>query len=357
MNNYSRHNPLAEDLDHILAHTLELWEELRGENLFITGGTGFFGCWLLESLLWANDKLDLHCSVTVLTRSPDSFRARAPHLAEHPSVTIIKGTTHAFDFPKGFFSHVIHAATETSPRLEEIDPVDKFVRNIDGTRRVLDFARVSGARRFLFTSSGAVYGKQPPDVPLIPEHYAGAPETTDLHTSYGQSKRASEFLCAAYAHQYGFQALIARCFAFVGPWLPLDSNLAIGNFIRDAMKQRTIRVNGDGTPYRSYLYASDLVIWLWTILFRGQSCRPYNVGSDRDISIGELAQQVKELISPAIQVEVVGEPVSGKPADRYVPSVERCKTELGLQVRVSLAEAICRTRNWHNTSKILGSST
>ncbi len=115
----------------------------------------------------------------------------------------------------------------------------------------------------------------------------------------------------------------------------------------DAMQHRTIRISGDGTPYRSYLYASDLVIWLWTILFRGQSCRPYNVGSAADISIAELARTVRDIVSPQTTVEVTGQPVPGKPAERYVPSVERCEVELGLRVRVPLDEAILRTCSWY----------
>lgn len=347
MSTCAKNNPLAEDLDHILVHTHGQWEELRGKRIFITGGTGFFGCWLLESFLWANDKLGLNSHATVLTRSPDSFRAKAPHLAEHPAVTIIEGTTNNFDFPAGAFSHVIHAATETTPGFEPVMPLVQFESNIAGTRRVLDFACTSGVSKVLFTSSGAVYGRQPPELSHITEHFTGAPEPTDLTASYGHSKRAEEFLCAAYAHQYGFNALIARCFAFVGPWLPLTANLAIGNFINDAMQHRTIRISGDGTPYRSYLYASDLVIWLWTILFRGQSCRPYNVGAGVNISIAELARTVRDIVSPQTAVEVAGRPVPGKPAERYVPSVERCEMELGLQVRVPLDEAILRTSSWY----------
>lgn len=346
---YSHNNPLAEDLDHVLAHTRELWEELRGENVFISGGTGFFGCWLLESLLWADYKLDLRCSVTVLSRSPDSFRVKAPHLAGHPSVTIIQGSAHSFDFPGGVFSHVIHAATETNASFEAIDPLLEFESNVEGTRRMLEFARQAGTRRFLFTSSGAVYGRQPPTLRHLTEDYAGAPGTTDLSASYGQSKRVSEFLCTAYAHSYGFQALIARCFAFAGPGKPLHNNMAIGNFILNALNSRSIRINGDGTPYRSYLYASDLAIWLWTVLFRGASCHPYNVGSDEEISIAELAHTVKMLLAPEVAVDIALPPVAGKPAERYVPSIERCKLELGLRVRIPLAEAIRRTARW-NTS-------
>ena len=116
-------NPLASDLDHVLDHTRGLWDELRGQRIFITGGTGFFGCWLLESFIWANEKLNLHAHATVLTRSPDAFRIEAPHLAGNKAVSLIKGDVRTFDFPKGSFAHIIHAATESSTKLNQEKPL------------------------------------------------------------------------------------------------------------------------------------------------------------------------------------------------------------------------------------------
>ena len=181
----------------------------------------------------------------------------------------------------------------------------------------------------------------------ISENYVGAPETRSINTAYGQSKRASEFLCAAYANKYGLQTIIARGFAFTGPMIPLNSNLAIGNFIRDAINGNSIKITGDGTPYRSYLYAADLTIWLWFILLKGQPCHPYNVGSDKAISIMELAQMVKEVINPKVSIVAAEQFVANKPAERYVPSIERCKSELDLQIFVPLKESIRRTAEWY----------
>src|SRR5687767_4399898 len=79
-------SPLADDLHHVLLHTESLWDELRGQRLFITGGTGFVGCWLLETFLWANDELALNASVVVLTRNKTAFRKKAPHLADHSAL-------------------------------------------------------------------------------------------------------------------------------------------------------------------------------------------------------------------------------------------------------------------------------
>jgi len=152
------HNSLARDLDHILAHTEGLWEELRGKRLFITGGTGFFGCWLLESFVWANECLGLDASAVVLTRNPVGFRAKAPHLAGHPAIELELGDVRLFRFPKGEFPIVIHAATEAYFEPSPPQPLSVFDPDIEGTRRVLEFASSHGTERFLFTSSGAVYG-------------------------------------------------------------------------------------------------------------------------------------------------------------------------------------------------------
>jgi dTDP-glucose 4,6-dehydratase len=336
-------NPLSADLIHILDHTRDLWEDLRGQRIFITGGTGFFGCWLLESFLFANQQLDLKTSASILTRRPDSVKQTLPHLMLDPAITLIKGDVRNFEFPKGEYSHVIHAATETNL----IEPLDKFISNIEGTRRVLDFALAAGTSKFLFTSSGAVYGKQPSNMTHVPESYSGAPETSDLITAYGQSKRASEFLCTAYANKYGFQSTIARCFAFVGPRLPLDSNYAIGNFIRDAMKGNTIQIGGDSTPYRSYLYAADLAIWLWTILLRGQSCYPYNVGSENDLTISDLARMVARTLAPSVSIQIAKKHIRDTPVERYVPMTRRAKNELGLHEFTKLSDAIQRTAQWY----------
>ncbi len=280
------------DLDHALTHVGDGWRSLAGARLFITGGTGFVGKWLLESLLWANDQRDLGVSATVLTRDPDRFVAESPHLARHSAVALLKGKVDSFDFPAGDFPFVIHAATERYFEADAERPLSTFDLDVEGTRRVLEFARTHGGRRLLFTSSGAVYGTQPPSLTHIPEDYTGAPLTTTPGSAYGQAKRASEFLCTMYARQYGFAALITRLFAFVGPHLPLNRNFAAGNFIRDALAGGPIHVHGDGTPHRSYLYAADLAVWLWTILLRGESTRPYNVGSGQPVSIAELAQAV-----------------------------------------------------------------
>jgi len=340
-------NPLADDLGHILAHTADLWDRLRGQRIFITGGTGFFGCWLLESFAWANDTLNLGAEAIVLSRSPEAFAKKAPHLASNPAIQFHTGDIRSFDFPPGEFSHVIHAATEASAKLNAEDPLLMLDTIVDGTRRVLEFARHCGAGKFLFVSSGAVYGKQPSDLPRIPEDYAGSPDTMDPLSAYGQGKRLAEHLCALYNRQYKIQTKIARAFAFVGPYLPLDAHFAIGNFIRDGLRGDPIRVNGDGTPYRSYLYAADLAIWLWTIFFRGKSSCAYNVGSEQETTIAQLAKTVADSFGPELSVDIEKKAPPGVIPTKYVPSTQKSLRTLQLRETFGLQDSIDRTVQWH----------
>lgn len=340
---------LEQDLDHILKHTKALWEPLRGKKVFVTGGTGFFGKWLLESFIWANDHLKLDAQMLVLSRDPDSFKARYPHLAEALGDRFHQGDVRNFDFPQEQFDFIIHAATDFSAQLNVENPLLVVDTVIEGTRRALEFARHCGAKRFLLISSGAVYGKQPSDLSHVPEDYSGAPDSTRPGSSYGEAKRAAELLCSIYQKHYDLGVTIARCFAFVGPYLNLNIHYAVGNFIRDGLAGGPIYLSGDGTQYRSYLYSADLTIWLWTLLFRGEPGEAYNVGSGVAVSIRDLAYQVSAAFSHSPKVVVMRSPLAGMPPERYVPSIKKAKEGLGLDSWIKLDEALHRTIKWNQT--------
>ena len=334
-----------EDLDHVLEHTRPCWEQLRGGRIFVTGSTGFFGVWLLETFAYANSALKLGASLVGLSRDPAAFYAKVPHLAGESSITLQRGDVRDFEFPEGAFTHVIHAGTTSSA---PVAPDEMINTIIGGTQRTLDFAVSSGAKRFLFVSSGAVYGRQPADMTHIPETYNGAPDPMDPNSAYGEGKRVGELLCSIAHKEHGLETTIARCFAFVGPHLPLDAHFAIGNFIRDALKGQPIQVK-NGSPYRSYLYAADLSVWLWAILFKGAACHPYNVGSDQEISIAQLAETVASVSGGATSPSI-SQPLNSCAfiPSRYVPSVERAQSELALHLLIPLNQSIHRTAVWNS---------
>jgi len=339
-------NRLAEDLSNILEQGRALWPDIKGARFFITGGTGFIGTWLLESFVWLNDQLDLGMSAVVLSRNPAAFIEKTPYVATHSSITLWQGDIRTFNFPEGKFSFVIHGATDASAKLNAEDPLRMFDTIVEGTRRTLDFAVQSGAKDFLFLSSGAVYGDQPPHVSHWSESDLNGPDCTNAGSAYAEGKRAAELLCTLYAKQHGVEAKLARCFAFVGPYMPLDSHFAIGNFIRGAMAKKPIQISGDGTPYRSYLYAADLILWLWTILLRGQAARPYNVGAGQAISIAELAKLVNTALGGS-EMRIMQQAQPGAIPKRYVPSTQRAETELGLTQSITLEQAIIKTACWY----------
>jgi dTDP-glucose 4,6-dehydratase len=235
---------------------------------------------------------------------------------------------------------MIHAAAETSLSLLSEKPRLGFDVIVEGTKRALEFAKASGLRQFLLTSSGAVYGRQPDKMTHIPEEYLGAPDPTSQLSAYGKGKRAAESLCATYSQEGSLQAKIARGFAFVGPYMDVDAYYAIGNFIRDALKGGPIQVRGDGTAYRSYMYGADLAEWLWIILLKGKVCYPYNVGSENRISIKELAETVRDTVNPKAEIHISVKSAPGRAPEQYVPSTRRARAELGLNETVDLRKAI-----------------
>lgn len=340
--------PFAQtELDELINVDQLLWDKLRGARLFLTGGTGFFGRWMLESLSRADDRLGLNVQVIALTRHPELFIENAPHLVSWKALRLIQGDVRDFDFPEENFSHIIHLAASSDATVQAADPLDLFSVIINGTVHMLDFFRRCKAERFLFVSSGAVYGQQPAKLAAIPENYHGAPDPLLCQSVYGTAKRAAEQLCCLHNSKKTNSVLIARPFAFIGPGMPLDSHFAACNFIRDGIAGGPIYINGDGTPLRSYLYASDLAWWLWKILMEGSPEQAYNVGGDKPVTILELAETVANLFSPRLPVIVRQRPDDSKQPEKYIPDVSRVREKLGLCVRISLQEALKRTIAWH----------
>ena len=223
---------------------------LDGGRLFVTGGTGFIGCWLLECLRHAEQRHGLRLQTTILTRNIDAFKKKAPHLAEHGSFTFVGGNIVDFETLDGEFSHIIHAAADASAKLNAEDPLRMFDTVTAGARRALDFAVASKAKRFLQLSSGAVYGRQPSDMTHVEEGWFGGPDCRAPVNAYAEAKRAAEMLCAIYGKQFGVEISIARIFAALGPYQTLDAHFAAGNFINDAMRGRAVVVQGDGRACR-----------------------------------------------------------------------------------------------------------
>ena len=296
-------------------------------SIFLTGGTGFFGKSILSMLKRGFGK---ELKFTVLSRDPAKFLADHPEFSGLQTVDFIAGDVRDFQFPGRAYDYIFHAA---APAMAMPPGMERDII-ISGTKRVLDFARQCGAKRLLFVSSGAAYGPQPPDLERIPEDFPCHPVT-----EYGIAKYEAEQMCL----DSGIETVTARCFAFTGPYLNHNIHFAIGNFIRDCLENKDIEIKGDGTPYRSYLYADDLVEWLFTILFEGRAGQAYNIGSDRAVSIRELAETVRRILQSDSNIIVRGIPVPGQLPQRYVPDITKIQRELHVRVETGLEDAIRKT--------------
>jgi dTDP-glucose 4,6-dehydratase len=347
----SMNNSLIKDLEFIISCTAnEVWENLRNKRIFLTGGTGFLGKWLLESFIYANDKLNLNSTTTVLSRNVEKFGNLYPHLFNGKGVKFIKGDIRNFNYPDDKFDYIIHAATDVSDKLNKEEPITILDTIIGGTKNILNFAKIAEVKKILNISSGAIYGKQSSEMTHISEEYSGSPSPISMDSAYGEGKRIGELLCTIHSKQFGFESVSARCFAFVGPYLNLNIHYAIGNFIRDGLKGGPIVINGDGTPYRSYLYSSELAIWLWTILIKGKSCQVYNVGSDDAISISDLAKKISKILGNIEIIYTAKMNFALSSPNRYVASIDKVKKELNLKVNISLEEAIMKTIEYYKNN-------
>lgn len=342
------------DLDEIIRESEPSFSFFKNKSIFITGGTGFFGNWLVQSLLAMNDKRDLNCEIGVLSRSSTTSAESRPWL-KHPSIQLFDGDIRSFNFPDRPYDIVIHAAVAASAALLASDPKEMLETNILGTQRALEFTEKCGAKTFLLTSSGAVYGNQPQNLANTPENYLGAPSSLEPSSAYAEGKRCSELMSVLFGKTSGIDIKIARCYGYVAPYLPLTTHFAVGNFIQNCLRGEDIIIKADGSPFRSYMYGTDLVTWLLRVTSHGENNRAYNIGAEEPISIRNLAflvqkiglEEIPTLSAKATAVHIALPLTTGKPAERYVPSVQRAKEELGLKIVVSTHEAIRRTFKWN----------
>jgi len=313
---------------------------MHGKHLLLTGGTGFFGLWIL-ALLHELNMQGACVEVTVISRQPERFLAEQPEYRNcswlHWLVSDVRDLK---EFSRSPIDLVLHAAADTSAQAHA-SPLELFDSILHGARNVFDLAVCHGAKRLLLTGSGAQYGSASV---FLREDSAHACDSRLPSNSYAEAKRAQETLAALYAQRYGIEVVMTRCFAFSGPGLPLGGHFAIGNFVRDALNSDAIVLNSNGTAVRSYLHGADLAIWLLTLLVRGESGQAYNVGSDQPISIADLAHRVISRVAPGKPLKILG-----KEGDLvrsfYVPDIGRARA-LGLDVWTNLDSSIDSMARW-----------
>lgn len=308
-----------------------------GRTLLVIGGSGFFGKSILDA--FARGLLESWSigRVEVVARRAGALRDTHPALVGEGVLLhdADVGTTDALPAA----DLVIHAASSTDARRYETHAAEERANTLAAIDNYRAVARRSHPEAgVVYCSSGAVYGRQPPELDRIDEDFAPgeAAELAPYKRDYAEAKRLAEERIGELGAA-GTRVAVARCFAFVGAHLPRDQHFAIGNFLRDGLSGRPVTVNARSPVYRSWMHADDLVRWLLTIADRARTDRPiYNVGSDEAVSVRDAARAVAERCG----VEVLMPDAEDAPVDRYVPSTRRAADELELRCRYDFAGAL-----------------
>ena len=305
-------------------------------HLLVIGGSGFFGKSILNSyrrgLL---NRFDI-TAITVMARNADKLLAEAPDLLDDSITLLNADIAKCTSLP--FADIVIHAAASTDERNYIVRAQEELANIQAGTYNFCKLApQFCKDAQIVYVSSGAAYGQQPAGMEQVAEDFAlgSIDQLVPQKRDYAVAKRDGEQAIVELGQQ-GLNVCIARCFAFIGPYLPLDQHFAIGNFIRDGMRGDLITVNAKSAVYRSYLHADDLVQWLMRIgKMSSAACPIFNVGSDEAISIQDLAKK----IATYFQVDLQLPQVEGASVDRYIPSIKKARS-IGCQIEYSLDKAI-----------------
>lgn len=327
-------SPFDADLQELMSLTdPRVWDAFRSQAIFLSGGTGFIGRWLVEALLHADRELGLGLMLTVLSRDPAGFLARCPHLNRWV-LRLHAGDVTRFSFPQGEYAFAVHAALPvTGPGQASL-----LEAGLKGSQRMAEFARQAGTQRLLHISSGAVYGSGAGSHGPICEN-----DAWDLATppnDYTLAKRTEELVLAS---ALPGRVVTARCFAFMGPGFSADAGTAAAQFIAQAARGEPISIGSDGSAVRSYQYTSDMARWLISLLALGPGGNAFNVGSDAGVSIRDLATRIHRGAGITTDPIVASGSVTGRAGHIYVPSVVRASQELGLANHVALDEAIVRS--------------
>lgn len=281
----------VEDLQSVLDQTRDQWESLDG-NIFLAGGTGFIGTWLMETFLYARQEIGFHYSIIVLTRNMRAAWDRHYRIASCDGIAWAQGDVRDPITSRINYNYTINAACDSVGRQDDIMPLGTWRTIVNGTESLLNHANKSGRpKRFLLVSS---HGTQQAD-----------PSSAD--SVYANAKLAAESLCSIYRREFNIQTAVVRPYAIVGPHLPLDAHYAIGNFIQDGMNGHPILISGDGTGVRCYIYAADLVTLMWKILL-GECTGTHFPQHSLPLTIEELAHLVADQFSPRPCVFVHGKP-------------------------------------------------
>lgn len=326
---------IREDLDDIVGAGTDAMRKLSGSSLLLTGGSGFIARYLVESVIRFNEVSGAApCVLTLPSRRPDLLKSRYRRQVDANEVVVVEWPDGQVNSLEGSrWDYVVHGAATTDPARIAQDPGRAFRESIGMTASIVDVAKTSDARRILLISSGAVYGDQPAYLREIPETFPGAPDISALNAAYGEAKRASELL----VRLSGLDYRVARVFSLIGPYQDLGASFAVPDLIRQAEKNACLQLTG-GSARRSFCYATDLTVFLFSLLLGATGHDTYNVGNRQGTaSVAEVADVIADIFG-GLEVQRIP---SSEPERNYVPDLDRM---YGVYApRVGLREALTRT--------------
>lgn len=271
------------------------WKLLQDKSIVLSGATGLIGSFFVDVILEKNKMSGLNCKIYALVRSLDKANARFCKYINDKNLVFIQ-----YDVKEALndnrirrADYILHLASNTHPFLYATDPIGTITTNIIGVQNLLEFAVNNDTKRFLFASSNEIYGENRGDVELFEEKYCGYIDCNSLRADYPESKRCGEALCQAYNYQKGIDTVVARFTRTFGPTMSFSDTKAICQFIIKGVKNEDIVLKSDGKQFYSYLYVSDAVSGLLTILLSGNNRDAYNISDiSCDIRLKDLANLV-----------------------------------------------------------------
>lgn len=268
--------------------------KLKNSSIFITGATGLIGSCIVDFLINLNDTTNAGNKIYIGALNTEDAEGRFGKLLDRSDVIYIEYNALkeiTFDL---HFDYIIHAASLASPELYVIKPVETMLCNMMGLQKLLEYCKEKGIKRLLYISSSEVYGKKENNEPYQINEY-GYLDILGERASYPSAKRASETLCASYAHEYGIEVMIVRPGHIYGPTATPGDKRASSQFFRDVLSGNDILMKSAGSQMRSYCYSVDCAAAILTVLLNGQVCYPYNIANvDSNITIRQIAEEIAE---------------------------------------------------------------
>jgi UDP-glucuronate decarboxylase len=339
---------IREDI-HLIASTDLPWEEMHNRTILISGGSGFLASYLVKALLLISQQNQLNIKIICVVRNIKNAKLRLANYMYHSGLLIIEHDI-SKSFPSDFHraDYIIHCASQASPKYYGVDPIGTLLANSIGTKQLLDYALKSRSEKFLFFSSGEVYGIPINTEQPIGEMDFGHLDPMNVRACYAESKRIGETMCVAWAHQHGLHTCVVRPFHTYGPDMLLNDGRVFADFVANVINNEDIVIKSDGMARRTFCYITDATIGFLTLLLKGEKAQAYNVANpETEVSMRELAIIISNLyperkINTRFDITFESNHYLKSPISISRPSINKIKS-LGWFPKINLHDGFRRT--------------